>query len=122
MPVPYSHDLRVKVINFIEAGNSVQKAIHTFEISKSAIYKWKVLKETTGDVQVKSGNQLGRRRIIRDTEKFKEFIKENSDKSTAELARMWPQQVCAMSINRSLKRLGYTFKKKHFSIPKGTKN
>ena len=122
MPAPYSHDLRVKVINFIEAGNSVQKAIHTFKISKSAVYKWKALKKTTGDVHVKSENQLGRRKIIQDIEKFREFIKENSDKSTAELARMWPQKVCAMSINRLLKRLGYTFKKKHFFTPKGMKN
>ena len=37
--MPYSLDLRQKVINFIENGGTLTKAAHTFWIGRASIYK-----------------------------------------------------------------------------------
>jgi histone acetyltransferase (RNA polymerase elongator complex component) len=41
MPNPYSNDLRERVINYLEKGFAVKDAVKTFNVKKSAIYKWK---------------------------------------------------------------------------------
>ena len=102
MPKPYSYDLRVKVIKFLEEGNSVQKAKKVFSISRKAIYEWKHLKEDTGDVRAKSGYHTGNRRIIKDVETFKQFVKDNNCKSGRELARMWHQKVSPSAVKYTI--------------------
>ena len=118
MPKPYSYDLRVKVIKFLEEGNSVQKAKKVFSISRKAIYEWKHLKEDTGDVRAKSGYHTGNRRIIKDVETFKQFVKDNNCKSGRELARMWHQKVSPSAVIKLLKDLGFTYKKNVLSSKK----
>ena len=38
--MPYSLDLRQKVINFVENGGTTTKAAHTFGIGRASIYRW----------------------------------------------------------------------------------
>ena len=38
--MPYSLDLRQKVINFVENGGMITKAAHTFGIGRASIYRW----------------------------------------------------------------------------------
>ena len=38
--MPYSLDLRQKVINFVENGGTITKAAHTFRIERASIYRW----------------------------------------------------------------------------------
>jgi len=38
--MPYSLDLRQKVINFVENGGMITKAAHTFGIGRAVIYRW----------------------------------------------------------------------------------
>ena len=38
--MPYSLDLRQKVINFVENGGTITKTAHTFGIGRSSIYRW----------------------------------------------------------------------------------
>ncbi len=38
--MPYSLDLRQKVINFIENGGTITEAAHTFGIGRASIYRW----------------------------------------------------------------------------------
>ena len=38
--MPYSLDLRQKVINFVENGGTITKAAHTFGIGRASIYRW----------------------------------------------------------------------------------
>ena len=38
--MPYSLDLRQKVINFVENGGKITKAAHTFGIGRTSIYRW----------------------------------------------------------------------------------
>ena len=38
--MPYSLDFRKKVINFVENGSTITKAIHTFGRGRASIYRW----------------------------------------------------------------------------------
>ena len=38
--MPYSLYFRQKVINFIENGEKITKAAHTFGIGRASIYRW----------------------------------------------------------------------------------
>ena len=38
--MPYSLDLRQKVINFVENGGTITKAAHIFGIGRASIYRW----------------------------------------------------------------------------------
>ena len=38
--MPYSLDLRQKVINLVENGGTITEAAHTFGIGRASIYRW----------------------------------------------------------------------------------
>ena len=38
--MPYSLDLRHKVINFVENGGTITETAHTFGIGRASIYRW----------------------------------------------------------------------------------
>ena len=38
--MPYSLDLRQKVINFVENGGTITKSAHTFGRGRASIYRW----------------------------------------------------------------------------------
>ena len=38
--MPYSLDLRQKVINFVENGGTITEAAHTFGRGRASIYRW----------------------------------------------------------------------------------
>ena len=38
--MPYSLDLRQKVINFVENGAAITEAAHTFGRGRASIYRW----------------------------------------------------------------------------------
>jgi transposase len=115
MGAAYSYDLRVKVMKFLEEKNTIKAASKIFGISRKTIIEWKKIKKATGDVKAKEGYQVGHRQIIKDVAGFKELVEANRDKSTAELAKMWPQKVSRWAVAKLLKKLGYTYKKNLYS-------
>lgn len=117
MAKAYSYDLRLKVIKFIEEGNTIKEASSVFQISRKTIMEWRKLKRKSGDIKAKTGYHTDHRRIIREIEKFKEFVKLHYDKSSAVMSRLWEQKVSSTTIIRLLKKLGYSYKK-NFSTSK----
>lgn len=115
----YSYDLRIRVIKSLEDKVTIAAASKLYSISRKTIIEWKKLKQQTGDVQAKRGYHRGHRRIIKDIERFKEFIESNYDKTTKELANNWNQTVSSSTISRLLNKLGYSYKKNLSSSKKG---
>lgn len=115
----YSYDLRIRVIKSLTEGKTIKETSKLYSISRKTIIEWKKLKAQTGDIQARSGYQKGHRRIIKDIERFKEFIGLNYDKTTLELANSWDQKVSASTVSRLLNRLGYSYKKNLSSSQKG---
>ena len=119
MPSPYSYDLRIRVIKFIEEKNSIKAASVMFKIHRKTIMEWKKLKKETGDVRSKEGYQVGHRKIITEIDRFKELVEKNNDKSSQELSEMWHQKISASAIKQTLRKLGYSYKKNFCSSEKG---
>ena len=109
MPVAYSYDLRKKALEMLEKGNFKEDVCENLGISISSINLW-LRKKKEGCLKAKKPNG-GQKNKIQDLKKFEEFIKNNPDKSLEELAKLWGG-VSRMAIQRGMKRIGYTFKKK----------
>lgn len=118
MPAPYTYDLRTRVMDAVGGGMNIAKASRVFQVSRETIYQWKVLRETTGDLRAAANYQKGHSTIIRDDEAFRAFIDTHSDRTLADLAKLYPLPVSPTTIARKLKKLDYSYKKKRTIIPK----
>ena len=68
--MPYSLDLRTKVIDYIERGGGVTKASQIFQVSRASIYRW-LKRENLEATKVK------RRQRKLNWEALKQDVKEN---------------------------------------------
>ena len=113
----YSYDLRRKVIEAIELdGMRKSEASEVFHISRNTINLWLKRKAHTGDYRAKSYKPPGHSHKIRDWEKFRAFSVEHSDRTQAQMAQLWGEQISERTISRALKKIGFT-RKKNLRIP-----
>lgn len=113
MPKPYSYDLRQKVIQAILLdGLQITEASVIFSISRNTIRLWLKRQRETGDFQALPNQPLGNGHKITDWEKFASFVAANGDKTQAQMAQLWTEQISERTISRALKKLGFTRKKK----------
>lgn len=113
MAKAYSYDLRQKVIRAIELdGMKKSEAAQIFQISRNTIDLWLKRQAKTGDYQPKSTRPHHTSDKITDWEKFARFVKEHGDKTQAQMAALWQDQISARTISRALRKLGLTRKKR----------
>ena len=117
MPVPYSYDLRKKVIDAIDKGISKTEASRVFQISRNTINLWLRKREQTGDYKAEVGYQKGYNPKITDLEKFEEFAQAYGSLTQKEMADKWTEKISARTIGKALKKLNYT-RKKNLWIPR----
>ena len=78
--MPYSLDLRQKVINFVENGGRITKAAHTFGIGRASIYRC-LSRPILSATKVKSRQRkLDRKELEKD-------IKQNPESKLADRAK-----------------------------------
>ena len=111
----YSIDLRSRVIESIETGNSLRVASKIFKVSKSAISRWWNRYKEEGVISPKP-NLGSKGKVSPDI--LKEFVELNSDKTLAEIGKHFGVSAC--SIYKRLKKLGYSYKKKLLSTKNPT--
>ena len=70
----YSVDLRSRVIDFIERGNTQEQASEIFKVGTSTITRWLALLSETGSVEKRP---LNRTAPIYESEKLNAYIEEN---------------------------------------------
>lgn len=110
MSVPYSIDLRMKVIEAIREGQSINSLSKNFRLSRATIYAWKKKWCESGSVAPKkpsNGNEFK----IKDLAKFEEYVREHPDYTLEEMAKDWGN-VSSATISNALRRISYTYKKK----------
>ncbi len=113
MPKPYSYDLRRKVIDAIELdGMKRCEASEYFRVSRNAINQWFQRKADTGDVKAKPQTNCGHSHKITNWDEFRAFAVTHGDKTQAEMAELWPDEISERTIGRALKKIGFTRKKK----------
>jgi transposase len=123
--MPISIDLRKRVVSSINDGMRITKAAKIFKVSRRAIYNWFDLKEKTSSLAPKSGYQKGHSHKVKDWEEFKLFAAANKHRTIKEMVIVWEKQnnvtISQSAMERSLKKISYTSKKKLFDTKKQMK-
>ena len=122
----FSEDLRKRTIEAVINQNMrIKEAVKTFQIGRRTIHTWVKKYKETGITAAKTGYQKGHRRKITDLDLFKKFVEENKVCTATEMAIRWGKQtgntVSKSTILRTLKKIGFTYKKKLFFTAKQTK-
>ena len=120
MPNPYDYDLRRKVIEAIELNGMKRcEASEYFGISRNTIHQWFQLKSETGDVHPRPLERPGYGHKIVDWDEFQAFVLANPDKTQAEMAALWKDDISERTIGRALQKIGFTRKKRPMAIENG---
>jgi transposase len=118
MAVPYSYDLRKKVIQALDKGMKKTKVSRVFNVSRNTIDLWLKRRKVTGEFKAIEGDQKGSRHKILNWEAFREFAEANGSLTQAEMAQAWEGEVSRHTIRRGLKKINFTRKKRHTVIEK----
>ena len=101
--MPYSLDLRKKVVNYVEKGGSITKAAQVFGIGRTTIYRWLNRKDLKATQVTHRQRKLNWKALERD-------VQENPDAKLIERAKKFgvhPSAICY-----ALKKIEITRKKK----------
>lgn len=107
MTKSYSNDLRKKVVEYLDRGNSYNKASIIFKISVSALGRWYRKYRQEGNYIAKKRG--GSKRKI-DIDELEKYVKGNENMTLKKAAKKF--EVSIFTISYWLKRLGYSYKKK----------
>jgi transposase len=114
--MPYSEDLRLRVLGAIDAGMNKMTAHKTFRVSRSTIDDWFELREQTGSVKANITYRRGKAPTINDLQAFEEFARRHSGCTLEQLAQAWQQEtgvkLTLMPFSHALRRIGWTRKKR----------
>ena len=114
----YSYDLRIRVMNSIERGKTIQEVSKIFSISPRTISNWKSLKLKTGDLKSQVRYQKGHSHKITDKQAFIKFVERNTNCTIKEMAESCGN-LGSTTIARVLNKINFTNKKKYRIHRKG---
>ncbi len=108
--MPYSLDLRKRVIAAVRSKKNKTKICETFNICRQTLYSWIALEKSQGSLKPQTGFQKGHSHGISDLEKFRKFVDLHPDHTQEEMAEHFG--VGRSTIGRNLKKIGYSRKKR----------
>ena len=107
LPKSYSQDFRKKVMEYVNKGNSCNRAAIKFEISSGAVMNWYKRYKTEGSYEArKVGGKKGR---ISEKD-VENYVKNNPDFILSEMGKYF--NMSAPGALYWLRKLGYSYKKK----------
>jgi len=119
MGAPYSQDLRLRVLAALDSGRSKMQAHRIFGVSRSTIDDWLRLRQQTGGVQANTAYDRGRPPALPDTPAVHTFVQTHQHGTLEQIAAAWEkesgQRLSGMTFSTTLRRLGYTRKKRAIS-------
>lgn len=108
--MPYSLDLRRRVVLAVHGGMKKTEVCRLFLICRYTLYSWLALEKTGGNLEPQTGFQKGHGHGIKDLEQFKEFVNLHPDYTQEEMGQHYG--VSRSTIGRYLKKIDYSRKKK----------
>ena len=121
---PYSEDLRLRVLQAIDSGKSKMAAHKTFGVSRSTIDDWIELRARTGSVAANTSYRRGKAPGVSE-EEFRAFALAHSGCTLEQMSGAWHEQKgqkrSTKYFSRGLARIGWTRKKRVFSIASAAK-
>ncbi len=109
MPIPYSNDLRKKVINLIKQGKKQTEIADLLSINKATIFRWNKKYKAEGNIDFKGYNK-NQDKIKINSNKLIKMISSNPDLTSSELA-FRIKGISNVTIWRSLNKFGFSYKK-----------
>ncbi len=116
MPAPYSYDLRTKALDAIKRGERKIDVSRMLNISRNTLDLWLKRVEQTGDAQAITHYQQGYDNKITDWQRFGEFVQQHGEKTQAQLAKLWGDNVTQQNMSDALRKIGVSRKKKRMGI------
>jgi transposase len=121
MPLSISIDLRKRVLKAVDDGAETIKSIaERFAVGERTIFSWLKLRTTTNDIVPRSNYQKGHSHTIIDWQAFKVFVAQHVHLTAPAMCIEWEKlngrSISKSVMKRGLQKLGYTFKKKNFTI------
>ena len=111
MAIPYSNDLRRKVINLIKQGKKQTEISELLSIDKATIFRWNKRAKEVGNDDFKGYHDNSDKIKIR-PERLEKIIKSNPSLTLSEMA-IRVGGVSDVTVMNCLKKVGYSFKKSH---------
>src|SRR4028118_86233 len=112
MPAPYSDDLRQKAIAAVERGERKTDVSRMLNISRNTLDLWLKRVEQVGDARAISHYQRGCRHKITNWQRFSAFVQQHGDKTQAQMALLWGDNVTQQNISDALHKIGVSRKKR----------
>jgi transposase len=112
MPSPYSEDFRQKAITAVERGEGKTKVARMMNMSRNTLDLWLARKQEVGNCRaITHYHQQGCRHKITDWARFRAFAKEHGEKTQAQMAKLWGDNVSQQNISDALQKLDIVEKK-----------
>lgn len=108
--MPYSLDLRKRVVDYVEKGGSVTKATKIYQVGRATIYRWLGRENLAATIVEHRQRKLDWKALEKDVE-------ENPDARLVDRAQKFgvhPSAICY-----ALKKIKITRKKKNYVTEKG---
>jgi transposase len=106
----------LRVLAALDGGMSKMQAHKTFGISRSTIDDWQTLREQSGSVQANTTYRRGRPPALPDTPVVRAFVQNHQHSTLAQMVVAWEKETgqrwSDMTFSTTLRRLGYTRKKR----------
>ena len=115
----YSQDLRKRVVSAVLGGMRKTVAARIYNVCRQTIYNWLALNEKQGNLEPETGFQKGHSHSIKDEAGFKRFVDSHPDYTQQEIALHY--STGQSSVDRMLKKLGYSRKKRVTPTQSGMK-
>lgn len=115
----YPIELRERALAAIDAGMSKWEAHQTFKVSRSTLDDWLKLRKRNGSLEPVKYRR-GPKPVIINSKENDLFFEEHQHKTLAQLCELWfkktGQRVSDVTMSKTLKRFGYTRKKRAIDI------
>jgi transposase len=114
----YSIDLRKRVFEAYEKGQSIPKICKLFSISKVTCYRWIRAKKTRNTLEPIKQRHVGHshKLVPEQYEEFIKFVNSNIGLNSKQLAAKWGRGMTPKTMRCWMKKFGFTRKKNIFYI------
>lgn len=116
MPVPYSQDLRDRVLAACDRDMKTKYIADLFGVSRSWVRRVKQRRREHGEITPRPPEPTVRHAKI-DRDRLRELVEAHPDATLIELRDLLNIECAESSISRALRALGFTFKKRQSMRP-----
>lgn len=120
MPAPISMDLRVRIFEARQAGESTAEVAERFDVCPAFVRRLLQRHRQTGTLARSSARRGPRPRLTGHEDRLRELVARQPDLTPAEIRDRFGWRVSALTVWRMLRRLGLTFKKSRSRPPSRT--